>query len=76
MPLTRTVGETRKVTSSNSVTQTYLQVVSHGVAQQEVAEMRKIAPRVLQGAKFVLHDSWGPGAQALVRWEAEAGGQS
>jgi len=35
MPSTRTVEETRKVTSSYSVTPTYLQVVSHGVAQQE-----------------------------------------
>jgi len=48
---------------------------ANGWAPEEVVEMRKIAPRVLQGAKFVLHDNRGPGAQALVRWEAEAGGQ-
>ena len=34
MPSTRTVEQTRKVTSSYPETPTYLQVVSHGVAQQ------------------------------------------
>ena len=34
MPSTRTIEETREVASSYLVTPTYLQVVSHGVAQQ------------------------------------------
>src|SRR5665647_1709636 len=36
-PLTRTIEETREVTSSYSVPPTYLHVVIHGVAQQSVS---------------------------------------
>lgn len=48
---------------------------AHGWTPPEVAELRKLAPRVLLGAKFRLRDGWGPGTLALVRWEAEAGRQ-
>ena len=34
MPSTRTINETREVTTSYTVTRTYLPVVNHGVAQQ------------------------------------------
>jgi hypothetical protein len=34
MPLTRTIEANQEVTPSHSVTPTYLQVVTHGVAQQ------------------------------------------
>lgn len=36
MPSTRTINETREVTTSYTVTRTYLPVVNHGVAQQQV----------------------------------------
>jgi hypothetical protein len=37
MPLTRTIEETREAASSDSVSPTYLQVVSHGVAQHHIS---------------------------------------
>ena len=45
IPMTRTIEETREVTSSDSVSPTYLQVVTHGVAQHIIRCLKRYIAR-------------------------------